>query len=136
MQVRLTAESGRRYHQRRVIRIITALHCREKRIVVESVAERLVRRLQTFGALLPPYDTDKLAPSACRRRPGRIKTGRQAHRACWKPPGSLSCKSAASLIALVSADDPWVTSEQLMPMRDGKSSDFDINSALALALKG
>ncbi len=33
-------------------------------IVVESVAERLVQQMQTFGALLlsPPADTDKFAP--------------------------------------------------------------------------
>ncbi len=46
-------------------------------IVVESVAERLVQQMQTFGALLlSPADTDKLAPPACQKA-GRIKTGRQ-----------------------------------------------------------
>lgn len=60
-------------------------------IVVESVAERLVQQMQTFGALLlSPADTDKLR-AACLPEGGRIKNwSARAHRPCWKPPGSLS----------------------------------------------
>ncbi len=47
---------------------------------------------------------------------------------------AVPAKAPRLLIALVNADDPWVTSEQLMPMLPVvKVSDFD--SALALALK-
>ena len=85
----LTWSSGGGYHQRRLVRLQPALHCRKSLIVVESVAERLVQQMQTFGALLlSPADTDKLPPPACRKaRP--IKAGRKkAHRLCWKQPGS------------------------------------------------
>lgn len=59
-------------------------------IVVESVAERLVQQMQTFGALLlSPADTDKLRAVCLKAR--RIKNwSARAHRPCWKPPGSLS----------------------------------------------
>ncbi len=47
---------------------------------------------------------------------------------------AVPAKAPRLLIALVNANDPWVTSEQLMPMLPVvKVSDFD--SALALALK-
>ncbi|VEB84045.1 CoA-acylating propionaldehyde dehydrogenase [Klebsiella quasipneumoniae] len=46
----------------------------------------------------------------------------------------MPAKAPRLLIAIVNADDPWVTSEQLMPMLPVvKVRDFD--SALALALK-
>ncbi len=58
-------------------------------IVVESVAERLVQQMQTFGALLlGPADTDKLWPPACLKA-GRIKNwSAKAHQPCSKRPGS------------------------------------------------
>jgi propionaldehyde dehydrogenase len=47
---------------------------------------------------------------------------------------AVPAKAPRLLIGIVNADDPWVTSEQLMPMLPVvKVSDFD--SALALALK-
>lgn len=105
-------------------------------IVVESVAERLIQQMQAFGALLlSPSDTDKLR-TVC------LQDGHANKKLVGKSPATLleasgiatPAKTPRLLIAVVNADDPWVTCEQLMPMLPiVKVSDFD--SALALALK-
>lgn len=60
-------------------------------IVVESVAERLVQQMQTFGALLlSPADTDKLRAVCLPEGQANKNWSARAHRPCWKPPGSLS----------------------------------------------
>lgn len=105
-------------------------------IVVESVAERLIQQMQAFGALLlSPSDTDKLR-TVC------LQDGHANKKLVGKSPATLleasgiatPAKTPRLLIAVVNAEDPWVTCEQLMPMLPiVKVSDFD--SALALALK-
>lgn len=58
-------------------------------IVVESVAERLVQQMQTFGALLlSPADTDKLRAACLPEGQANKKLVGKAHRRCWKQPGS------------------------------------------------
>lgn len=105
-------------------------------IVVESVAERLVQQMQTFGALLlSPADTDKLRAVCLPEGQANKKLVGKSPSAMLEAAGiAVPAKAPRLLIALVNADDPWVTSEQLMPMLPVvKVSDFD--SALALALK-
>ncbi len=105
-------------------------------IVVESVAERLVQQMQTFGALLlSPADTDKLRAVCLPEGQANKKLVGKSPSAMLEAAGiAVPAKAPRLLIGLVNADDPWVTSEQLMPMLPVvKVSDFD--SALALALK-
>lgn len=105
-------------------------------IVVESVAERLVQQMQTFGALLlSPADTDKLRAACLPEGQANKKLVGKSPSAMLEAAGiAVPAKAPRLLIALVNADDPWVTSEQLMPMLPVvKVGDFD--SALALALK-
>jgi propionaldehyde dehydrogenase len=57
--------------------------------VVESVAERLVQQMQTFGALLlSPADTDKLRAACLPEGQANKNWSAKAHRPCWKRPGS------------------------------------------------
>lgn len=105
-------------------------------IVVDAVAERLVQQMQSFGAmLLNREEVDKLR-AVC------LPEGIANKKLVGKSPATLleaagipvPAKAPRLLIGIVQADDPWVTSEQLMPMLPVVTvSDFD--SALTLALK-
>ncbi|HHE3342943.1 TPA: CoA-acylating propionaldehyde dehydrogenase PduP, partial [Salmonella enterica] len=97
-------------------------------IVVESVAERLVQQMQTFGALLlSPADTDKLRAACLPEGQANKKLVGKSPSAMLEAAGiAVPAKAPRLLIAVVNADDPWVTSEQLMPMLPVvKVSDFD-----------
>lgn len=105
-------------------------------IVVESVAERLVQQMQAFGALLlNAADIDKLRAVCLPEGHANKKLVGKSPAAMLEAAGiAVPAKPPRLLIGIVSADDPWVTSEQLMPMLPVvKVDNFD--SALALALK-
>ena len=105
-------------------------------IVVDAVAERLVQQMQSFGAmLLNSEEVDKLR-AVC------LPEGIANKKLVGKSPATLleaagipvPAKAPRLLTGIVKADDPWVTSEQLMPMLPVVTvSDFD--SALTLALE-
>ena len=92
--------------------------------------------MQSFGAMrLNSEETDKLR-AVC------LPEGIANKQLVGKSPATLleaagipvPAKAPRLLIGIVKADDPWVTSEQLMPMLPIVTvSDFD--SALTLALK-
>ncbi|WP_447722888.1 aldehyde dehydrogenase family protein [Edwardsiella tarda] len=105
-------------------------------IVVAAIAESLIQQMQRVGAqLLTPADTDRLR-AVC-------LPGRQANKSLvGKSPETLlraaglavPDKAPRLLLAEVTADDPWVTCEQLMPLLPlVRVADF--NQALTLALK-
>ena len=101
-------------------------------IVVESVAEQLIQQMQSFGALLlSPAETEKLRATCLPEGVANKKLVGKSPCAMLIP---LPAKAPRLLIGVVSADDSWVTSEQLMPMLPVvKVKDFD--AALSLALK-
>ena len=86
-------------------------------------------------SLMSPADTDKLRAACLPEGQANKKLVGKSPSAMLEAAGiAVPAKAPRLLIALVNADDPWVTSEQLMPMLPVvKVSDFD--SALALALK-
>ncbi len=102
-----------------------------------SVADYLIQQMQSFGALLLNYEqTEKLRAICLPDGSANKKTGwEKAHQPCWKRQASLCPQKAPRLlIAVVDANDSWVTCEQLMPMLPiVKVNDFD--SALTPALK-
>lgn len=79
-------------------------------IVVESVAERLVQQMQTFGALLlSPADTDKLRAACLPEGQANKKLVGKSPSAMLEAAGiAVPAKAPRLLIALVNADDPWV----------------------------
>lgn len=104
--------------------------------MVAAIAESLIQQMQRVGAqLLTPADTDRLR-AVC-------LPGRQANKSLvGKSPETLlraaglavPDKAPRLLLAEVTADDPWVTCEQLMPLLPlVRVADF--NQALTLALK-
>lgn len=105
-------------------------------IVVASVAEYLIQQMQSFGAfLLNHQQTEKLRavclPDGVANKKLVGKSPCHLLEAAGIP---LPQKMPRLLIAVVDADDNWVTCEQLMPMLPiVKVNDFD--SALTLALK-
>lgn len=105
-------------------------------IVVDTVAERLVQQIQSFGAMLLNSEEINALRAAC------LPEGMANKKLVGKSPATLldaagipvPAKAPRLLIGIVNADDPWVTSEQLMPMLPIVTvKDFD--SALTLALK-
>ena len=105
-------------------------------IVVASVADYLIQQMQSFGALLLNHEQTEKLRAIC------LPDGSANKKLVGKSPSALletaglplPAKAPRLLIAVVDADDSWVTCEQLMPMLPiVKVNDFD--SALALALK-
>ena len=105
-------------------------------IVVASVAEYLIQQMQSFGALLLNYEQTEKLRAIC------LPDGSANKKLVGKSPSALleaaglplPAKAPRLLIAVVDANDSWVTCEQLMPMLPiVKVNDFD--SALTLALK-
>ncbi|HAL7733163.1 TPA: CoA-acylating propionaldehyde dehydrogenase PduP, partial [Escherichia coli] len=105
-------------------------------IVVASVAEYLIQQMQSFGALLLNHEQTEKLRAIC------LPDGSANKKLVGKSPSALleaaglplPAKAPRLLIAVVDANDGWVTCEQLMPMLPiVKVNDFD--SALALALK-
>ncbi|MEJ1604663.1 aldehyde dehydrogenase EutE, partial [Escherichia coli] len=94
------------------------------------------QQMQSFGALLLNHEQTEKLRAIC------LPDGSANKKLVGKSPSALleaaglplSAKAPRLLIAVVDADDSWVTCEQLMPMLPiVKVNDFD--SALALALK-
>ena len=105
-------------------------------IVVESVADYLIQQMQSFGAfLLNREQTDQLRAICLPGNVANKKLVGKSPSAMLEAAGiPLPQKAPRLLIAIVDADDSWVTCEQLMPMLPiVKVNDFD--SALTLALK-
>ena len=105
-------------------------------IVVASVADYLIQQMQSFGALLLNYEQTEKLRAIC------LPDGSANKKLVGKSPSALleaaglplPAKAPRLLIAVVDANDSWVTCEQLMPMLPiVKVNDFD--SALTLALK-
>ena len=105
-------------------------------IVVASVAEYLIQQMQSFGAFLLNHQQTEKLRAVC------LPDGVANKKLVGKSPCHLletagiplPQKMPRLLIAVVDADDNWVTCEQLMPMLPiVKVNDFD--SALTLALK-
>lgn len=101
-----------------------------------SVAEYLIQQMQSFGALLLNHEQTEKLRAIC------LPDGSANKKLVGKSPSALAgssrpplpAKAPRLLIAVVDADDSWVTCEQLMPMLPiVKVNDFD--SALAPALK-
>lgn len=100
-----------------------------------SVADYLIQQMQSFGALLLNHEQTEKLRAVC------LPDGVANKKLVGKSPSALleaaglplPAKAPRLLIAVVDADDSWVTSEQLMPMLPiVKVNDFD--SALTLAL--
>lgn len=105
-------------------------------IVVAPVADYLIQQMQSFGALLLNHEQTEKLRAVC------LPDGVANKKLVGKSPSTLleaaglplPVKAPRLLIAVVDADDSWVTCEQLMPMLPiVKVNDFD--SALTLALK-
>lgn len=101
-----------------------------------SVADYLIQQMQSFGALLLNHEQTEKLRAIC------LPDGSANKKLVGKSPSALleaaslplPAKAPRLLIAVVDADDSWVTCEQLMPMLPiVKVNDFD--SALATALK-
>ncbi len=104
-------------------------------IAVESVASVWCSKCKPSRAAAKPLPIPTTCAACLPEGRATKKLVGKSHRPCWKAAGiAVPAKAPRLLIALVNADDPRVTSEQLMPMLPVvKVSDFD--SALALALK-
>lgn len=101
-----------------------------------SVADYLIQQMQSFGALLLNHEqTEKLRAICLPDVSANKKLVGKSPSALLEAAGlPLPAKAPRLLIAVVDADDSWVTCEQLMPMLPiVKVNDFD--SALATALK-
>ena len=104
--------------------------------MVESVAEQLIQQMHSFGALLlSPADIEKLRATCLPDGIANKKLVGKSPSAMLDAAGiPVPAKAPRLLIGVVSTDDTWVTSEQLMPMLPVvKVKDFD--AALSLALK-
>ncbi|MBW9972093.1 aldehyde dehydrogenase EutE, partial [Escherichia coli] len=97
-------------------------------IVVASVADYLIQQMQSFGALLLNHEQTEKLRAIC------LPDGSANKKLVGKSPSALleaaglplPAKAPRLLIAVVDADDSWVTCEQLMPMLPiVKVNDFD-----------
>lgn len=110
-------------------------------IVVESVADRLIQQMQNFDALLitNPQDIERL------RKVCLTSDGEANKKLVGKSPShllnaaglSVPAKAPRLLLVEVKSDDPFVTTEQLMPILPVvRVKDFDEGLALSLKVEG